>query len=97
MITKTYNNLLTEYNTGNIAYSAIAIIGQSCIGSAAVMSLLMNENLADKIKLIELFFVTILCMGFNGTVLSQQSSKIQFNTLITSLSVSIALIILNLL
>lgn len=95
MITKIYNNLMTEYNSGIPAYPSIAILGQSCIGSIAVMFLLMNENLADKTKMIELFFVTILCMGFNGTVLSQQSGKIQFNTLIVSLLISIAFIILN--
>ncbi len=96
MIVKTYNNLMNEYNSGILAYSTIGIIGQSCMGSVAVMFLLMNNNLADTPKMIELFIVTMLCMGFNGTVLSQQTGKVQFNTLIVSVFASVLIAVLNL-
>ena len=40
---KVYKNLLIEFESGQKGYTAIAIIGQSCIGSVAVMMILMSE------------------------------------------------------
>ncbi len=96
MIAKIYKNLMNEYSSGIFGYATIGILGQSCIGSIAVMFLLMNNNLADTPKMIELFLVTILCMGFNGAVLSQQTGKTQFNILAVSVLTSILVIIFNL-
>lgn len=39
-----YTNLLTEFKKERIGYSTIALLGQSCIGSLAAMTLLMGEN-----------------------------------------------------
>lgn len=78
-----YNNLLTEFKRGQSGYATIAIIGQSCIGSAAAMLLLMSD-LATFPKMSLLFLVTILCMNFNGAVLAQLKPKIIFNILIIS-------------
>lgn len=93
---KQYQLLLTEYGKMPYLYATLGIIGQSCIGSIAVMFLFMNEDSARYAQMIELFFITILCMGFNGTVLSQQSHKMQLNFLIASVIVSVVCVVINL-
>ena len=66
-----------------MGYATIAIIGQSCLGSAAAMVLLMG-TLDTAIQMTLLFFVTILCMAFNGAVLAQLRPLTTFNLLILS-------------
>ena len=95
MILKTYKNLVTEYSSGIIGYGTLGVLAQSCIGSAGAMFILMNNDLADILKMIELFLVTIFTMGFNGAVLSQQSGKIQFNLLVISVLNSVLFILIN--
>lgn len=92
---KKYNSLLAEFKKDQTGYAAIAIIAQSCLGSAAVMVLLMNE-MPMVVKMTFVFFVTIICMGFNAAVLAQLKSKTTFNVLILSLVFSSAVIIANL-
>lgn len=67
-----------------MGYATIAIIGQSCLGSAAAMVLLMG-TLDTAIQMTLLFFVTILCMAFNGAVLAQLKPLTTFNLLIMSI------------
>lgn len=94
-IMKLYNNLLNEFKREQTGYSAIAIIGQSCLGSAAVMLLLMQEmSMAVKMSLV--FFVTIFCMAYNAAVLAQLKSKITFNLLILSIVFSCIVILATL-
>lgn len=59
------------------------------------MLLLMNE-LPMGFKMVLVFLVTILCMGFNAAVLAQLKSKITFNLLILSVVLSTTVIIANL-
>ena len=66
---KVYEKLFLEFNKDQMGYATIAIIGQSCLGSAAAMVLLMSE-MDMTVKMILLFFVTIFCMAFNGAVLA---------------------------
>jgi len=92
---KLYINLLEEFKNKQMVYATFGILGSSCIGSVAAMLILMSD--APKgLLLTQLFFVTILCMGFNGAVLAQLKSKIVFNMLLTSLAFSVLIIILNL-
>lgn len=90
-----YNDLLTEFKRGQIGYSTIAILGQSCIGSAAVMLLFMHD-MPTTVKMIFVFLVTIFCMGFNAAVLVQLKSRATFNVLTVSVLFSCIVIILNL-
>jgi len=90
-----YKNLVKEYISGMFGYATIGIIGQSCIGSAAVMLIFMNNDIPRGVQMVELFLVTIFCMGFNAAVLSQQKGKIQFNILMISVFTSILFIITN--
>ncbi len=79
-----YSKLFQEYKRGQMGYAAIAIIGQSCLGSAAAMVLLMG-GLGMVLKMILLFLVTIFCMAYNGAVLAQLKPLSTFNLLILSL------------
>lgn len=92
---KIYQSYLEEYEKGIIGYSPIAIIGQSCLGSVAAMFILMNGNTV--LQMIQLFIITILCMFFNGAILSQQKPRVSFNLLILSTVFSILFVIVNLL
>lgn len=92
---KWYNSILDEFKSKQMGYAAIAILGQSCIGSIAVMLLMMHE-MPREIKFIFLFLITIFCMFFNAAVLSQQKSKTVFNLLIISVVLSSGIIIANL-
>lgn len=92
---KEYNKLLAEFKREQTGYSAIAIIAQSCIGSVAAMLLLMSDLLVIP-KLVLLFFVIMLCMAYNASVLAQLKSKTTFNVLILSVVFSITIIISNL-
>jgi len=92
---KIYRSYLKEYEKGIIGYSPIAIIGQSCLGSVAAMFILMNGNTVT--QMVQLFVVTILCMFYNGAILSQQKPKASFNLLILSVISSTVFVIFNLL
>ncbi|WP_411031078.1 hypothetical protein [Spongiimicrobium sp. 3-5] len=89
-----YLRSLKEFKSGLQGYSAIFIIAQSCLGSAAAMFILMNGN--GMTQMVQLFFVTIMCMFFNGAVLSQQKPKLILNLLIGSVITSLLLLIANL-
>jgi hypothetical protein len=91
---KTYNNYLESYKRGLIGFATLSILAQSCLGSIAAMLILMGGTSAG--QMIQLFFVTIFCMGFNGAVLAQQKPKFVFATLIISISLSIIFSIINL-
>ncbi|WP_299214511.1 hypothetical protein [uncultured Dokdonia sp.] len=68
---KLYRNLLKEYNSAIIGYATIGIIGQSYVGSATTMFILINNDLPRSLQMIKLFLVTILCIGFSGAVLAK--------------------------
>jgi hypothetical protein len=90
-----YNGLQTEFKRQQTGYSAIAIIGQSCIGSAAVMLFFMHE-MPTAVKMTFVFLIVIFCMSYNAAVLAQLKSKTTFNLLILSVVLSSIIIIANL-
>ncbi len=90
---KLYKLLYEDFESLFVGYSAVAVILSSCVGSAAALVILMNGH--DVVQMIQLFFVVVVCMGYNATVLANLKPKIVFNALIISLAVSIILIIYN--
>ena len=88
-----YQKYLDSYARGYIGFNTIAILFQSCWGSAAAMVILQNGN--APLQMVQLFFVVILCMIFNGSVLSQQKPKIVFNLLLASVFINTILLVLN--
>ncbi|MFD2099121.1 hypothetical protein [Flagellimonas iocasae] len=91
-----HKQLFTEFKKGQMGYSTIAIIGQSCLGSAAAMVLLMGE-MNTLLKMALLFFVTIFCMAFNGAVLAQLRPLTTFNLLILSVVFNTLIILVHIL
>ena len=89
----TYQKYLDGYTRGYIGFNTIAILFQSCLGSVAAMVVLQNGT--SPAQMIQLFFTVILCMVFNGSVLSQKKPKIVFNLLLCSLIVNTVLIVSN--
>jgi len=88
-----YHSYLGEYQKRIMGYAPLAIIGQSCLGSIAAMYILASGNTA--IHMVQLFMITILCMFYNGAILSQQKSKISFNLLLMSVFASSIVIMVH--
>ena len=76
-----------------IAFSTLAVIGQSCMGSIAAMYILSNGT--NPIQMIQLAIIVIICMSVNTGILAQLAPKIVFNLLITSVISSVFFIIVN--
>lgn len=89
----TYQNYVDNYKRGYIGFNTIAILFQSCFGSAVAMVVLQNG--VSPSQMVQLFFVVILCMGFNASVLSQQKPKVVFNLLIASIFINAIILIAN--
>tara|TARA_Y100001933_G_scaffold265092_1_gene335288 strand:+ start:2102 stop:2425 length:324 start_codon:yes stop_codon:yes gene_type:complete len=90
-----YRTTFNEFKKKQLGYSTIAIIGQSCLGSAAAMALLMGE-MDMVLKMILLFFIIIFCMAFNGAVLAQLKPLTTFNLLILSIVFSTLVLVVHL-
>lgn len=76
----TYNRLYTEFESGFIGITTIAILAHSCLGGIAAMAILKNGT--SPFQMFQLFLVVAFCMMFNGSVLSHQKPKIVLNLLI---------------
>lgn len=90
---KLYTNYLEEYKNGLLGYAAIAIIGQSCLGSIAAMYVLKGGTAMP--NMIQLFLVIVFCMGYNAAILAQQKPKTSFKMLIASVLFSIVILVAN--
>lgn len=88
-----YVNALEDFKENYLGYIALVVIGQSCLGSAAVMYVLKNGT--SPTQMLQLTAVVIICMLVNGAVLSQQKPKIVFNLLLVSVLFSAFFIVLN--
>lgn len=90
---KLYDVLYRDFEKLFVGYSALAIILSSCLGSASAMVILMNGH--DLIQMIQLFMVIVVSMGYMTSVLSQMKPKVVFNFLLTSISVNLLLLMIN--
>lgn len=88
-----YQKYLDGYTRGFVGFNTLGILFQSCWGSVAAMTVLQNGN--SPRQMVQLFFVVILCMGFNGAVLAQQKPKVVFNLLLASVFVNAFILLLN--
>ena len=88
-----YQKYLDGYTRGFVGFNTLGILFQSCWGSVAAMTVLQNGN--SPRQMVQLFFVVILCMGFNGAVLAQQKPKIVFNLLLASVFINAFILLLN--
>ena len=88
-----YHKYLDGYTRGFIGFNTLGILFQSCWGSVAAMTVLQNGN--SPRQMVQLFFVVILCMLFNGAVMAQQKPKVVFNLLLASIFINAFIILLN--
>lgn len=91
----TYQNLLQNYTRGFLGFSTLGVMVQSCVGGLAAMNILMNGN--SPIQMFQLFVAVVLCVSYNGALLSQLSPKITFNLFWASVIVNSTLFVINLL
>ncbi|MDT0689265.1 hypothetical protein RM549_05680 [Salegentibacter sp. F188] len=90
---KLYQSLLADFEETYYAYMSAGIIVSSCVGSIAAMMILMKGHAFA--NMIELFFVVIVCMGYNAAVLAQLKPKHVLNSFILSIVVSTFFIAIN--
>jgi hypothetical protein len=88
-----YQKTFEDFKRGYLGFATLAIIGQSCLGSAAAMYILKNGN--SVLQMFQLALIVIVCMVVNGAILAQQKPKIVFNLIITSVLASVLMIVLN--
>lgn len=89
-----YTRYYEEFQSKYTMYIPLTIILQSCIGAIAAMYILIN-GLDTISSLVQLFFCVILTSFYNAAILAQLKEKWVFNTLLLSLLVNVAFIILN--
>ncbi len=88
-----YKEAFENFNKNYIGFAAIAIIGQSCLGSIAAMCILSNGT--SLTQMIQLGIIVLICMFVNTSILAQMTPKLVFNLIITSSILSVFFIILN--
>lgn len=88
-----YQKTFQEFQNKYLGCATMAIIGQSCLGSVAVMYIMQNGT--SLFQMVQLALVVVSCMGVNGAILSQQSPKLVFNLILNSVIVSFCMIVVN--
>ena len=88
-----YQKQLSEFKQDYYAGASTGIIVSSCLGSIAAMLILMNGH--TLIDMIQLGLVVVVCMWYNASVIAQLKTKFVFNSLIASILVSAAFILIN--
>lgn len=88
-----YQQQLAEFRKDFLAGATTGIILSTCLASVAAMLILMNgTTLKD---MIQLGIIVCVSMWYNASVLAQLKPRFVFNSLITSVLVSIVFIFLN--
>jgi hypothetical protein len=90
----TYQNLLQNYTRGYMGFSTLGVMVQSCVGGLAAMAILMNGN--NLVQMAQLFVAVVLCVSYNGALLSQLPAKVTFNLFWASITINAALFVVNL-
>jgi hypothetical protein len=88
-----YNNTFAKFNENFIGYATLGILGQSCLGGAAAMSVLTNGTSVT--QMIQLGIIVFSCMIANTSILAQMKHKLIFNFIIISVISSVLFIVLN--
>lgn len=84
-----------EFEFDYYMYVPLTIILNSCLGSVAAMTILMQGT--SLLSGIELTLCVSLCMGYNAALLAGANRKFTFWLLMASLGVNMLLILITLL
>ncbi|WP_350288343.1 hypothetical protein [uncultured Croceitalea sp.] len=90
-----YAKINTDWNENFIGYSALAIILSTCLGSMAVLLTMMQGNGVS--QMIEIFVVVAACSAHNASILTVQKPALVLKLLVLSLTISILVMLANLL
>ncbi len=90
----TYQIFYNRFERDFFGCLTTGILVQSIVGGIAAMYILMHGTSAG--RMVQLFFVVLFCMLYNGAVYSQQKPKVIFNALLLSLAANSLFIIANL-
>lgn len=88
-----YNTALQNLEKNYVGAATLAVLGQSCLGGVAAMTFLSNG--ISFAQMFQLGLIVFASMFANTSILAQMSHKTVFNLNILSISLSIILIILN--
>lgn len=88
-----YDKSLENFKHSYIAFSTLAVIGQSCMGSVAAMYILGNGT--GILQMAQLGLMVSICMSENTAILAQIAPKTVFNLIIGSVISSVFFIIVN--
>lgn len=88
-----YTNAFAKFNENYLGAATLSILGQSCLGGAAAMTILSNGT--SFVQMIQLTIIVFLAMIANTAILAQLKHKIIFNSVLISVLASIFFIALN--
>jgi len=88
-----YQNVFHQFEKGFFASCALGILVQSCVGGITAMTILMHGT--GMWEMIQLFFVVIVCLAFNGSIISVQKPKTVFNLFVISFIVCSIIAVYN--
>ncbi len=89
------NEIQDEFDSNYYIYVPLTIVLNSCIGSIAAMTILMQGT--SLLSGIQLTICVSLCMGYNAALLAGVNKRFTFKFLIVTLLVNLLLIIVTLL
>lgn len=79
----TYENVYRQFEKGFLGSCALGILVQSCAGGIAAMAVLRHGT--GLLQMIQLFLVVMVCIAFNGSIISVQKPRTVFNLLIVGM------------
>jgi len=89
----TYNKYFQRFEASFFASITMGVLVSSIMGGIAAMAVLMNGT--SPFQMMQLFFVVVAAIGFNGSILSQQSPRTIYNFLIASLTLTTIVTTIN--
>ena len=87
------NKALSIFASRYLVFVPLSIILQSCLGSIAVMLILMQGISLSSV--LQMSVVVFTCGIYNGGVLAQLPAKMNFKILLISILISLVLIVVN--
>ncbi len=89
-----YLKVSKDWKENFTGYSAISIIVSTCLGSFGIMTTMMNEKSLSQFVIA--FLIVAACGVHNASILTVQKPDTVLNLFITSIIISVAVIVTNL-
>ena len=91
----TYSKVSEEFSKNSLGYSSLGILLSTCLGSIAIMTILMHGHGLTQMFMV--FLSVVICSIHNGSIITVQKPSLIFNLLAISTIINVLLIIGNLL